>query len=104
VDRLAEEVERLRSVRSTPSSASDVRTLVQSQIEHAGLAPAVVRIDAPEPDRAQVVFGAVVFREWLSLIAGLSTQNIRLDNCRIEALAKPGLVSVTATLTRTSRP
>jgi general secretion pathway protein M len=48
-----------------------------------------------------VVFGAVPFADWLNLVVGLKSQQVRLDTCRIEALAtSPGLVSVTATLVR----
>ncbi|MDQ3040445.1 MAG: type II secretion system protein GspM, partial [Pseudomonadota bacterium] len=74
------------------------------RIEDAGLAPALVRIDAPDPDQVVVVFGAVVFADWLKLVAGLRSQQVRMDTGRIEALAtSPGQVSVTATLVR-ARP
>jgi len=76
--------------------------LVQSQAG-AGLARALVRIDALDNDQVVVVFGAVAFADWLNWVAGLKAQHVRLAACRIEALSTPGLVSVTATLVRAKR-
>ena len=64
------------------------------------MARALVRIDAQDADQVVAVFGAVAFADWLSWIAGLKLQQVRLDACRIEALSTPGLVSITATLVR----
>ena len=50
-----------------------------------------------------MVFGAVAFADWLNWVASLTSQQVRLDACRIEALSTPGLVSVTATLVRDRR-
>lgn len=47
-----------------------------------------------------VIFGAVAFADWLNWVAGLKSQQIRLDACKIEALSTPGMVSVAATLLR----
>ena len=58
------------------------------------------RIDAPDANQVQVVFGSVAFADWLAWIASLQTQHIRLDSSRIEALSTPGLVGVTATFVR----
>lgn len=91
---------RLRAAPAASVSSSDLRTLVQSRIGAAGLSPALVRIDAPDADQVVVVFGGVAFADWLDWIAGLQSQQVRLDACRIEALTTPGLVSVTATLAR----
>jgi type II secretory pathway component PulM len=60
----------------------------------------LLRIDAQNADQVQVVFGSVAFADWLAWVATLQAQRIRLDTGRIEALSTPGLVSVTATLTR----
>ena len=99
----AGEVERLRAVRPPTVSQTDLRTLIQAQAESAGLASALVRIDAPEANRVQVVFGAVPFPDWLNWVVALNAQRIRLETCRIEALSKPGLVSITATFVRAGR-
>jgi general secretion pathway protein M len=103
LDRQAMEIERLRASPPVATSQSDLRALVQSQIG-AGLSGALLRIEAPEPDRVEVVFGAVAFPEWLTWIAGLKSQHVRVATARVEALTSPGLVSVTATLVRTNSP
>ena len=59
-----------------------------------------MRIDALDANQVQVVFGAVAFADWLNWVAGLQSQHVRLNACRIEALSTPGLVSVTGTLVR----
>lgn len=100
LEQQAAELERLRAAPAISTSQTDLRTLVQEQADAAGLSHALLRIDAPEANQVVVVFGAVPFAEWLDWIAGLRTQHVRLDTCRIEALSTPGLVSVTANLTR----
>ena len=104
LDQQGIEYDRLRAAPAATVSPTDLRTLVQAQAGAAGLSRALVRIDAPDADRVVVVFGAVAFADWLSWIAGLKSQHVRLDACRIEALSAPGLVSVTATLVRAKRP
>jgi len=100
VEQQAAEFERLRAAPAIAASKTDLRTLVQAQAGAAGLARALGRIDAQNADQVVVAFGAVAFADWLGWIAGLQAQHIRLEACRIEALATPGLVSVTATLVR----
>lgn len=97
----AAELERLRAAPVTLVSQTDLRTLVQAQAGAAGLSRALVRIDGQDANQVQVVFGAIPFADWLAWIGGLQSQQVRLDACRIEALSTAGLVSVTATLTRT---
>ena len=96
----AAELERVRAIPAPPTSQTDLRTLVQARAEAAGLARALVRIDAPDAGQVQVVFGAVAFAEWLAWVASLQAEHIRLDTSRIEALSTPGMVGVTATFTR----
>jgi type II secretory pathway component PulM len=100
VEQQATELERLRAAPAISASQTDLRTLVQAQAGAAGLARALGRIDAPDADQVVVAFGAVAFADWLNWIAGLTSQQVRVDACRIEALSTPGLVSVTATLVR----
>ena len=100
LDQQALEHARLRAAPAATASSTDLRALAQSRIDAAGLSRALVRIDALDADDVVVVFGAVTFADWLDWIAGLQSQQVRLDACRIEALATPGLVSVTATLAR----
>jgi general secretion pathway protein M len=96
----ADELQRLRSAPPPSMSRTDLRTLLQGEADTAGLSRSLVRIDAGDPDQVVVVFGAVPFAQWLNWIAGLKSQQVRVDSGRIEALSTPGLVSVTATLAR----
>ncbi len=96
----ATELERVRAMPVPPAAQTDLRTLIQSRAEAAGLARALVRIDAADANQAQVVFGAVAFAEWLAWVASLQAERIRLDTGRIEALSTPGMVGITATFTR----
>ena len=100
LDADANELARARAAPAAPTPESDLRTQVQAQADAAGLARALLRIDARDANQVQVVFGSVAFADWLAWIATLQAQHIRLDTSRIEALTTPGLVSVTATLTR----
>ena len=100
LDADANELVRARSAPAAPAPQSDLRTQVQAQAGAAGLAGALLRIDARDADQVQVVFGSVAFADWLAWVATLQAQRIRLDTGRIEALSTPGLVSVTATFAR----
>jgi len=100
LEQQAAELERLRAAPPASVSTTDLRSLVQGQVNAAGLSRALVRIDAADADHVVVVFGAVAFSDWLNSIDGLKSQQVRLDACRIEALSTPGFVSVTATLVR----
>ena len=101
LDADANELARVRSAPAAPAPQTDLRTQVQAQAAAAGLAHALLRIDARDADQVQVVFGSVAFADWLAWVAALQAQRIRLDTGRIEALSTPGLVSVTATFNRT---
>jgi len=96
----AAELERVRALPVPPAAQTELRTLVQTRAEAAGLARALVRIDAPDANQVQVVFGAVSFADWLAWVASLQAERIRLDTGRIEALSTAGMVGVTATFTR----
>lgn len=100
LDADANELARARAVPAAPAAQTDLRTQVQAQAGAAGLAQALLRIDAQNTDQVQVVFGSVPFADWLAWVATLQAQHIRLDTGRVEALSTPGLVSVTATFTR----
>jgi general secretion pathway protein M len=100
LDSDANELARARAVPAAPASQTDLRTQVQAQAGAAGLARALLRIDARDAHQVQVVFGSVAFADWLAWVATLQAQHIRLDTCRIEALTTPGLVSITATFAR----
>jgi general secretion pathway protein M len=100
LDADANELARARSAPAAPAAQTDLRSQLQAQAGVAGLARALLRIDARDADQVQVVFGSVAFADWLAWVASLQAQRIRLDTSRIEALSTPGLVSITATFTR----
>jgi general secretion pathway protein M len=96
----AVEFERLRAKPAVTVSPTDLRALVQAQAGASGMSRALVSVDAANAKEVKVVFGAVAFADWLNWIANLESQRVQLGACRIEALAAPGMVSVTATLSR----
>lgn len=100
VEHEAAEYESLRSKTPATPSKTELRALVQAQIDAQGLGRSTTRIEATSPNDVQVVFGAVPFADWLKWVTSLQSQQVRLDTCRIETLSTPGLVSVTATVTR----
>jgi type II secretory pathway component PulM len=100
LDRHAAEYQRLRAAPPAAVSPTDLRTLVQAQAGAAGLSRSLQSVEAPDAEHVKVVFGAIAFAEWLSWLQNLEPQQVRVETCRIEALATPGLVSVTATLVR----
>jgi len=100
LDQDASEFARLRAAPPLPASQTDLRTLVQTQVGAAGLSHAMTRIDAPDGNQVLVEFGAVAFADWLAWVSNLQAQQVRLSACRTEALSTPGLVSVSATLSR----
>ena len=104
LEQQAAEYGRLRATPAVTSSVSDLRALILAHAGAAGLSRALPRIEATGPDQVQVVMGAVPFADWLNWVAGLQAQQVRLEACRIEAMASAGLVSVTATLVRTRLP
>jgi general secretion pathway protein M len=104
LEQQANEHERLRSTPAPAGSTTDLRTLVQTRVDAARLAGALTRLDAPDAEHVQITFGALSFADWLSWLAALQTQQVRLEAARVEGLSAPGMVSVTATLTRAKAP
>ena len=94
LDQDATELERVRALPVPPAAQTDLRTLIQARADTAGLARALIRIDAPDANQVQVVFGAVAFADWLAWVASLQGERIRLDTGRIEALELENLVAV----------
>ena len=100
LDRQAAEHQLLRATPAAPASATDLRSLVQARADAARLSGALTRIEALDADHVQVIFGALPFADWLGWVAALQVQQVSLEAARVEALAAPGMVSVTATLSR----
>lgn len=103
LDRDASELARVRGARLPAAPQTELRAQLQAQVADAGLAGALLRIDATDASHAQVAFGSVAFGDWLAWIAALQAQQVRLETARVEALTTPGLVAVTATFAR-ARP
>lgn len=103
LERDAAEIESLRQRPPAKASALDLRALAQAQAGAAGLTRELQRVDAPTPHQLQVSFAAAAFADWLVWLRGLQAQQLRIDSCRLEALATPGLVSVTANLSLPSQ-
>ena len=100
LERQAAEHQLLRATPATPASTTDLRALVQARADAARLSGTLTRIEALDADHVQVAFGAVPFADWLGWIAALQAQHVSLEAARVEALAAPGMVSATATLSR----
>ncbi len=100
LERDAAEIEALKGAAVKNDAPGDLRTIVQEQAASAGLSGRLGRIEAPEADQLQVSFGAVGFAQWLTWISALQSRHVLLESCRVEALSSPGLVSLTATLSR----
>jgi type II secretory pathway component PulM len=100
LDRQAAEHQLLRASPASPASPTDLRALVQARADAARLSGVLTRIETLDADHVQVVFGALPFADWLSLVAALQAQHVSIDAARVEALAAPGMVSATATLSR----
>jgi general secretion pathway protein M len=101
LERQAAEHQLLRATPATPGSTTDLRALVQARADAARLSGTLTRIEALDADHVLVAFGAVPFADWLGWIAALQAQRVSLETARIEALSAPGMVSATATLSRT---
>lgn len=100
LEQRAAEYQRLRAAPAPTASPTDLRTLVRERVDAAQLSGALTLLEAPDAEHVRIAFGALAFADWLDWIAALETQQVRLEAARIEALAAPGLVSVTATLAR----
>lgn len=98
LDRHAEELMQLSSEPPAAPVAGDLLTRVRHRLDNLNLAPALVRIDAAGKQRVSIELDAVEFAQWLQWTEDLSTQQIRLETCEIEALATPGWVRISATL------
>lgn len=101
--RIGDEIVRLRALppANQPSRSSDIRAVIQSSIDSAGLASSLRSIEPLDAGQVRVTFGAVPFVDWVTWVDAMQTaQQLRLDATRIEALTTPGIVSATATFAR----
>jgi general secretion pathway protein M len=100
LEQQAAEYQRLQAMPAPAASPTDLRTLVQARADAERLSGALARIDALDADHVRIAFGAVPFADWVGWVVDLQGQHVRLETARIEALAAPGLVSITATFAR----
>jgi general secretion pathway protein M len=100
LEQRAAQYPRRRAAPVPPASPTHQRPRVRERVVAAVLTGALTLREAPDAEHVRIAFGAIAFTDWLDWIAALQTQQVRLDAARIEALAAPGLVSVTATLAR----
>jgi len=99
----ADEIVRLRTMPASPPSATDLRQLVQRQLDASGLARSLVSMELVDAHQVKLVFGNVAFADWLAWADAMQAQQLRLAAVRIEAQPVDGQVSVTATLERPGR-
>ncbi len=103
MERDGAEVVRLRQVKGPAGTVGDLAVEVRSVAQAAGVAAALVRIDALDANRVQVIFGSVAFADWLAWVAALEGRLVWLDSCRVEATPGSGMVGATAILVRAGR-
>lgn len=99
----ADEITRLRAMPATPSSSTELRQLVQRQVDANGLTKSLVSIELVDTHHVKLVFGSVSFADWLTWADTMQAQQLRFAAVRVEAQSAAGQVSVTATLERPSR-
>lgn len=102
-DAQADEIIRLRALPTPPSSTTDLRPLVQRQVDAGGLARSLVSLERVDAHHVKLVFGSVAFADWLAWADTMRAQHLRLAAVRVEAQPVRGQVSVTATLERPNR-
>ena len=100
LERDAVEIERLRGVARAAPVGGDLRTAIESEARASGVARTLQRLDTKSANEAEAVLASVAFGDWLAWVSTLQRQGIRIETCRIEALANPGLVNVTAAFVR----
>ncbi len=96
----ADEIMRLRAAPKPPQSKTDLRDLVQRQVDSSRLTGSLVSIEMVGAHQVKVVFGSVAFADWLAWADTMQAQHLRFAAVRAEAQPAPGQVSVTATIDR----
>ncbi len=99
----ADEIMRLRVVPTSPPSTTDLRHLVQRQVDSSGLTRSLVSNELVDASHVKLVFGSVAFADWLAWADTVRAQHLRFATVRIESQPTPGQVSVSATLERPAR-
>jgi type II secretory pathway component PulM len=94
------EVERLRGKHpgATKSGSALIHAIETAAAAH-GVREAVSNLAALPGDRARVSTGPISLTSWLAWFGDLEQAGVSIVSCRLTSDAKPGLVSVEATLT-----
>jgi len=100
LEQQAVEFERLGTAPAASTPTGEVAALVQAHAASAGLSRASLRIDSSDKNHVKLVIAGVAFTDWLNMAISLQSMQIRLEECRIEAMSTPGLVSISATFSR----
>ena len=103
MERDSAEIIRLRQVKGPLAVVGDPAFEARAVAQSAGIAGALVRIDALDANRVQVIFGTVAFADWLAWVAALEGRLVWLESCRVEAAPGSGMVGATAILVRAGR-
>lgn len=98
-----DEIVKLRALPPPSASATDLRQLVQHQLDADGLGRSLVSNELVDAQHVKLVFGSVAFADWLAWADRMQAQHLRFAAVRIEAQPTRGQVSVTATLERPGR-
>ena len=99
----ADEIVRLRAMPPLPASTTDLRQLVQRQVDASGLTRSLASIELPDARHVKLVFANVAFADWLGWADTMRAQQLRPVAVRIESGSAPGQVGVTVTLERPGR-
>lgn len=91
------EYDRLRVFPSSPLLPEDLRALVQTQAEAAGISDTLALVDATNTYQVHVAFSTVPFADWLSWVEEMQLKHLRFKSGRIEGRPESGMVDVAAT-------
>ena len=100
LDQRALEIERLRAAPQPASSSRPLVEILKSEAHAFGFAQDAMTLEAIGRDEVRVSLGAIEFAGWLRWVERLRAQRARVESCRIESLARPGLVSASAVFVR----
>jgi len=104
LDQRAVEFTQLRARPPLASATVDLRALVQTELNAAGLTVQADGLEVLEGGRVRVALATVAFADWLSLLERLQTQQVLVEVCSVQVLAMRGRVQASATLTLARRP
>ena len=103
LEQRAVEFTQLRARPPLASATVDLRALVQTELNAAGLAAQVDGLEVLEGGRVRVALATVAFADWLSLLERLQSQQVLVEVCSVQTLAMRGRVQASATLTLARR-